>query len=106
MGLMPAGNPFAKLDRQGVLGTFKANGSRDTDVLHSQKEQLLAQQKQFRLLGVILMVGGAFFTVTVILAIAGIPLFIFGWWLRRFGTKNIAAIEQGYADYMASAQPA
>ena len=104
MGLMPEGNPFAKLDRQGVLGTFKATGSRDSDVLHSQKERLLAQQKQFRLLGMILMVGGAFFTVTFILAIAGIPLAIFGWWLRYFGTKNIAAIEQGYADYLALAQ--
>ncbi len=104
MGLMPASHPFAKLDRQGVLGTFKANGSRDTDVLYSQKAELLAQQKNFRLIGMVLMIGGAFFTVTFILAIAGIPLAIFGWWLRAFGTKNIAAIEQGYADYLASAQ--
>ena len=36
MGLMPAGaaNPFAKLDKQSVIGTLKASGSRDPDVLH------------------------------------------------------------------------
>lgn len=35
MALMPAANPFTKFDRQSALGTFKATGSRDQDVLHS-----------------------------------------------------------------------
>ena len=105
MGLVPdgAGNPFARLDRQGVLGIFKATGSRDPDVLHATKERLLAQPKQLKLLGMISLVIGAFFTVTFILAIAGIPAMLFGWWLRRFGAGNIEAIEAGYSDFMASA---
>jgi hypothetical protein len=105
MGLVPegAGNPFAKLDRQSVIGIFKSTGSRDPDVLHATKERLLAQPKQLKLLGMICLLIGAFFTVTFILAIAGIPAMLFGWWLRRFSAGNIGAIEEGYADYIASA---
>jgi hypothetical protein len=104
MGLMPSGsaNPFTKMDTRSVIGALKATGSRDPDILHSQKNELLSSPKQLKLLGIILMVGGAFFTVTVILAIAGIPFMIFGWWCWNFGKKNIAAIETGYAEYVAS----
>jgi hypothetical protein len=104
MGLMPAGarNPFTKMDKQGVIGALKATGSRDPDILYSQKQELLAPASQLKLLGIICMVIGAFFTVTVILAIAGIPFMIFGWWLWSFSKKNIAAVENGYAEYVAS----
>jgi hypothetical protein len=108
MGLMPAGarNPFTKMDRQSVIGALKATGSRDPDILYSQKTELLSLAKQLKLLGIICMVGGAFFTITVILAIAGIPLAIFGWWCWSFGKKNIAAVEAGYAEYLASSAAA
>jgi hypothetical protein len=104
MGLMPAGsrNPFTKLDKQSVIGALKATGTRDPDVLHSQKNELLSLPKQLKLLGLICMGGGLIFTVTVILAIAGIPIAIFGWWCWSFGKKNIAAIEMGYAEYLAA----
>lgn len=105
MSLMPAGsrNPFTKMDRQSVIGALKATGSRDPDVLHSQKNELLSAPKQLKLLGIICMVCGGFFTLTVILAIAGIPFMIFGWWCMRFGKQNIEAIETGYRDYVAAA---
>jgi len=104
MGLMAAGsrNPFTKLDKQSVIGALKATGTRDRDVLHSQKNELLSLPKQLKLCGLICMVGGAFFTVTVILAIAGVPIAIFGWWCWSFGKKNIAAVESGYAEYLAT----
>ena len=107
MGLMPAGSrsPFTKMDRQSVIGALKATGSKDADVLHSQKNELLSPPKQLKLLGVICMVSGALFTLTVILAIAGIPFVIFGWWCWRFGKQNIAAVEAGYSEYLASATP-
>jgi hypothetical protein len=104
MGLMPAGarNPFTKLDKQSVIGALKATGTRDRDVLHSQKNELLSLPKQLKLLGLICMGGGLIFTITVILAIAGIPIAIFGWWCWSFGKKNIMAIETGYTEYLAS----
>jgi hypothetical protein len=106
MGLMPAGNgnPFTKLDKQSVIGALKSCGSRDPDVLHAQKEQLLAPAKHLKLLGFICLGIGAFFTITVILAIAGIPAMIFGWWVQRFGKRNIATIEAAYGEFMPSAQ--
>ena len=104
MGLMPSegGNPFTKLDARSVVGLFKATGARDPDVLHAQRQKLLAQPKQLKTLAVILIGVGAFFTVTVVLAIAGVPSILFGVWVWRFGSKNVAAVEQGYAEYTAS----
>jgi len=102
MGLMPAGapNPFTRLDKQSVVGTLKASGSRDPDVLHATKQQLLGPGKQLKLLGIICGVIGAFFTVTVVLAIIGIPAVLFGWWCWHFGSKNVAAVEAGYSEYV------
>jgi hypothetical protein len=104
MGLMPAGttNPFTKMDKQRVIGALKATGSRDTDVLYAQKRELLGPASQLKLLGVMCMVIGALFTITVVLAIFGIPCVIFGWFCWSFGKKNIAAVEGGYTDYVAS----
>jgi hypothetical protein len=101
MGLMPsgAGNPFTRLDKQSVVGMFKATGSRDPDVLHAQKEKLLAQPKQLKLLAIICVVVGVFMTVTIVAAILGIPSILFGLWTWRFGQQNIAAIEAGFAEY-------
>jgi hypothetical protein len=90
------------MDKQSVIGAFKATGSRDPDVLHSQKIELLSLPKQLKLLGLICMVGGALFTITVFLAFFGIPIAIFGWWCWMFGKKNIAAVEAGYAEYATS----
>jgi hypothetical protein len=104
MGLMPAGagNPFTKLDVQSVIGALKSTGSQDSDVLYAQKKQLLAPASQLKLLGMILMGGGALLTITVIAAILGIPLAIFGWFCWSFGKKNIAAVEAGYSQYASS----
>jgi len=106
MGLMPAGapNPFTRLDKQSVIGTLKACGSRDPDVLFAQKQQLLGPAKHLKLLGYICLAGGTFFTVTIVLAIAGIPLMIFGWWLQRFGKQNIGTVENGYAEFLTAAR--
>jgi hypothetical protein len=106
MGLMPAtgANPFTKLERQSVIGTLKSCGSRDPDVVFAQKQQLIAPAKHLKLLGWICIGIGAFFTLTVVLAIAGIPSMIFGWWLLRFSRRNVATVEAAYADFLAAAQ--
>ncbi len=106
MGLMPdGGNPFTKLDKQSVIGTLKATGSQDPDVLHAQKAKLLAPAKNLKIGAIILIVVGVLFTVTVVLAIAGIPFALFGLWLWRFSSKNIEAVELGYAEYLGALRP-
>ncbi|MEP6574768.1 MAG: hypothetical protein ABJD11_18860, partial [Gemmatimonadota bacterium] len=75
MGLMPdgAGSPFAKLDRQSVLGILRSIGSRDPAIIHAQVQRMLAQPKHLKLLGIICLVVGGFMTITVVAAILGIP---------------------------------
>ena len=105
MGLMPTGphSQFTKLDKQSVIGSLKACGSRDPDVLFAQKQQLVAPARQLKLLGYILLAGGALFTVTIILSWFGIPLMIFGWWLQRFGKSNIRTVDTAYEEFLVSA---
>ena len=107
MGLMPAGsaNPFSKVDQQTIFGTFKASGSSDPDVLYAQKETLLAPYKNLKRLAILSAVIGAIFTITMLFAFFGIPIMLGAWWLWRFQAKNSAAVEAGYAQYLASVRP-
>jgi len=105
MALAPteAAGPFTKLDKQSVIGTLKSTGTRDPDILHAQKQKLLAPSKNLKILSYILMGGGLLFTITVVVAFAGIPLGLFGIWLWRFSSKNIATVEEAFSEYLASA---
>lgn len=104
MGITTAGSnsAFAKIDKQTVIGTLKSTGSRDPDVLHTQKNEMLAGPKQLKMVGMICMGGGALFTITIFMAWFGIPIGIFGWWLWNFNKKKMATIESGFADYLAT----
>jgi hypothetical protein len=92
------------VDKQSVVGTLKASGSRDPDVLYATK-QVLTPGKHLKLLGICAGVG-VFFTITVILAFIGIPSVLFGWWCWHFGSKNVAAVETGYSEYVGAIAPA
>lgn len=104
MGLMPANgtNPFVTVDRRTVLGTFKASGSRDTDVLHAQKETLLGPYKNLRKLAMLSFIIGGLFTITIFMAWFGIPVLLGAWWLWSFQAKQQRAVEDGYTDYVAT----
>jgi hypothetical protein len=104
MGLMPAGatNPFTRFDKQSVIGILKASGSHDPDVLHAQKMQLSAPANHLKLLGVISIGFGALLTITIILSWIGIPFLVFGWWVRRFGRRNIETVDAAYAEFVAT----
>jgi hypothetical protein len=94
--------PFTKFDKQSVIGTLKATGTRDPDILHAQKQKLLAPSNNLRMLSYILMGGGALLTLTIIVAFAGVPLALFGVWMWRFSSKNIATVEAAYSEYLSS----
>jgi hypothetical protein len=93
---------FAKIDKQNVIGTLKATGSRDPDILYAQKNEMLNGPKQLKMVGMLCLGGGALLTLTIIVAFAGIPIAIFGWWLWSFNKKKIAIIEEAYAEYIAN----
>ena len=104
MGLMPAGatNPFTSIDQQTVMGTLRSTGSRDADVLHAQKEQMLAPYKHLKMLAKIGFAIGGLFTIMIFMAWMGIPVLIASWLLWRFATKQATTVEAGYAQYVAS----
>ncbi|MBK6486724.1 MAG: hypothetical protein IPF98_07625 [Gemmatimonadetes bacterium] len=93
-------SPFLKLDRQMVLGELKSIGSRDADVLHVRKSQILTIAKFPKHAGTYVMVVGALCTALILLAFIGIPLLILGWWMRRRGVQNVEAVELGWNDFM------
>jgi hypothetical protein len=95
-------SPFLSLDKTTVIGFLKSTGSRDTDVLYTQKRNLESAARFPKLAGVYLMVVGGLMTVMILTAFIGIPLLILGWWMRRRGIRNLQAVEEGYADYVGS----
>lgn len=94
--------PFTKVDKQSVIGTLKATGTRDPDVLHAQKQKLLAPSKNLKMASYIIIGCSALLTLTIVAAFAGIPFGLFGIWLWRFSSKNIATVESAFSEYLAS----
>ena len=92
-------SPFFKLDKQAVIGHLKATGSRDPDVLHTQKEVLMSAAKFPKLAGVYVMVMGGLCCLLILLIPIGIPLLGLGWWMRKRGIRNIQAVDEGFAEY-------
>jgi hypothetical protein len=92
-------SPFLKLEKQTVIGYLKATESRDPDVLHTQKEQLISAARFPKMTGVYLIVLGVLMTVLILTAFIGIPLIGLGWWMRRRGVRNLQVVEEAYAEY-------
>lgn len=93
-------SPFLKLDKQMVIGELKSVGSRDPDVLHNRKAQIMSIAKFPKHTGTYVMVMGAGCTALVLLAFIGIPLLFLGWWMRKRGIQNIAMVEEGWNEFM------
>lgn len=93
-------NLLATVDKQSVLATLRATGSRDPDVLYAQKLTLLAAAKSPLIAGTALMVAGVLASITIILAPAGIPVAVVGWKLRRRGVANLSNVHDGFAEYI------
>lgn len=93
-------SPFLKMDKQMVLGFLKGTGSRDPDVLHTQKQQLMSAAKFPKMVGIYLMVLGALMTVMILTAFIGIPMLGVGWWLRGRGNQNVKVLEEAYNEYV------
>jgi len=98
--------PVAKLDKQQVVGALKATQSNDPDVLFARKEELLAETRRLKLLGIVPIVTGIIMTLTIIGAFVGIPVMIFGFWVRGRLKGNIKVADETYADFVNALRPA
>ena len=90
---------FGKMDRQSVIGSLKATGSRDPDVLFLQKKKLITPNKNLKV-GSFGMMGLG--VLLLPLLGAGIPVILLGIWMYRFGVKNIKVVEAAYSEYLTS----
>jgi hypothetical protein len=95
--------PFTRVDKQSVIGTLKATGSHDPDILYAQKQQLATSSRSLHKASFIIMGCGGLLTVIVITAFIGIPALLLGAWIWHFSKKNLATIEAAYSEYLASA---
>ena len=95
-------NPWVKLDKQSVIGMLKGTGSKDADVLHSQKQKLLNTTKKTKMYAILSIVVGIGSSLTLILAIFGIPLALFGWWALRRSAQNRQTVEEAWTDYLSA----
>jgi hypothetical protein len=96
---------FSLMTRQEVLGVLKSTGSTDTDVLTAAKAELIKPMKFLKFMGIWAYVTGALATALILMAIIGIPLLIFGWWVRRRANRNIETIEAAFTEYVQSIRP-
>jgi biopolymer transport protein ExbB/TolQ len=91
---------IAKIERQQVTGALKATGSSDADILFARKEELLAESRKMKLLGILPIIVGVVMCITIIGAVVGIPAIVFGLFVRKRIRTNIANAEAAYADYL------
>jgi hypothetical protein len=90
---------------QQVIGMLKMTGSTDADVLFAAKEEFGSTFATQRFQGLMLLIVGALSSITIILAIIGVPVAIFGWWMWRKGIRNVATVEAAYSSYLGASGP-
>lgn len=91
---------ITKLDKQQVIGNLRATGSTDRDVLYAKKEEILAETRRLKLLGIVPIVVGILMTVTVIGAIVGIPMIVVGVLVRKSYNHNLAITDEALSEYL------
>jgi hypothetical protein len=91
---------IAKIEREQVLGALKLTGSSDPDVLYARKEELLADSRRMKLLGVLPIVAGIAMSLTIVGAVIGVPAILFGVSVRKRIRTNIETAEAALAHYL------
>ena len=95
-------NPFGPVDTAGVVAALKAAGSYDPDVLYAAKQRLLAPYRDLRRLSIAGIVLGCTLIFIVGTPVFGVLAFIGSAIIWRFQARQVANVEAGYAQYLAS----
>jgi len=101
----PSGrNPFGSVDSLAVVAAFKAAGSYDPDVLYAAKERMMAPYRDLRLLAFLGLLLGCALVFVVAMRVLGSLAVLSSVLLWRFQARQVANVEAGYAQYLASAK--
>jgi hypothetical protein len=90
----------AKIEKQQVIGALKATGSSDPDVLYARKEELLGESRKMKILGPFAIIVGIAMSLTILMAIIGIPIILFGLAVKKRIRTNIQTADAALADYL------
>jgi hypothetical protein len=94
---------ITELSPQQITGALRSTGSSDRDVLFAKKEELLTETKRLKLLGIAPMIIGGILTCTIVGGIVGIPMLIFGFFVRKSYNHNIKVSDETFAEYVRTA---
>ena len=89
-------SPFAPVDKAAVLGSLRAVGSHDPDVLEKARTRLLAAARWPRAAGGALLCIGASLIFSPAGMWTGLPVAAVGTWLMQRGQRNAAAVRDGF----------
>ncbi|MDE1175707.1 MAG: DUF5362 family protein [Edaphobacter sp.] len=71
-------------------------------MLFTKKEELLSETKRYKLLGIAPLIIGGLMSITIVGAIVGIPMIIFGVLVKKSYNYNIRVSDETFADYLSS----
>ncbi len=95
------------VDRETVLGSLRATGSWDPDVLQDLRARLVSPARGAKRLGLVLVAIGTGGVLSLTLVPVAILLVVAGWWLRRRGQRSEAMVEQVFREFVrGTGQPA
>lgn len=79
-----------------VTGYLKQANSADPDILESRKQELVQKQQPMKLGSLVFIVLGAILTISLIGAIAGLPMLLAAGWVQWKARTNLKTIESAY----------
>lgn len=83
-----------------VAGYLKQAGSSDAQVLASRKQELVQKQQPMKLGSLIFIIIGAIMTITIIGAIAGVPMLAAAGWVQWKARTNLKTIDEAFDAFM------
>ena len=94
-----------RLEKESVMEALRAVGSRDPDVLRDRVRSLARPVRVQEAAGIGLVSLGVVAAFVAPGPVVGVPVALLGWLLWRRGTRNVAALEAGYVEFVRSPLP-
>ena len=103
--MLPTGrNPFGQVQPAAVVAALRATGSFDPDVLQSTKQRWLEPYRDLRRLAIGGIMVGCTLIILVSMPALGVLTFVGSGALWGFQARQVANVEAGYEEYLASAR--
>jgi len=94
--------PFARVESSAVVAALKAAGSYDPDVVYATKRRMLAPYRDLKRVSIGGIVIGCALIFIAAMPVFGILSFIASAIVWRFQARQVANVESGCAQYLAS----